>query len=192
MTLTAGIGSGKQVNDYCEVRAVLPELSLGIASSIVGPTNPFCLVDPGFITKVTGLASYTIPKIDVLVAGTIRSDQGAPLRATWNAPKLATGGFVGLDAILGRPTQGAGSTVPIDLVEPGAVWGDRVNEIDLRFAKIVRFGGTRTHIGVDIFNVINSDATLTYNQTFAPGGAWLTPQSVMTPRFVKVSAQIDF
>jgi hypothetical protein len=26
----------------------------------------------------------------------------------------------------------------------------------------------------------------------APAGAWLTPQSVLTPRFVKVSAQIDF
>jgi hypothetical protein len=46
--------------------------------------------------------------------------------------------------------------------------------------------------GVDIFNLINSNAVLTYNQTFAPGGAWLIPQSVLTPRFVKLSAQIDF
>jgi Carboxypeptidase regulatory-like domain len=192
LTLTAGVNSGKTVNDYCDLRSELPELTLGAAGAILSPTNPFCHVDPGFITKVTGLASYTIPKIDVLIAGTIRSDQGAPLRATWNATKAPSAGFVGLDAILGRPTQGAGSTVAIDLIEPGEVWGDRVNEIDLRFAKIVRFGRTRTHLGVDIFNILNSDATLTYNQTFAPGGAWLTPQSVMTPRFVKVSAQIDF
>jgi hypothetical protein len=191
LTLTAGVNSGKTTVDICEVRAVLPEIT-AVLNGTIGPTNPFCHIDPGFITKVTGLASYTIPKIDVLIAGTIRSDQGAPLRATWNAPKAPSAGFVGLDAILGRPTQGAGSTVAIDLIEPGEVWGDRVNEVDLRLAKIVRFGRTRTHLGVDIFNILNSDATLTYNQTFAPGGAWLTPQSVMTPRFVKLSAQIDF
>ena len=43
-----------------------------------------------------------------------------------------------------------------------------------------------------MFNVLNSDAILTYNQTFAVGGPWLVTQSVLTPRFVKVSAQIDF
>ena len=122
----------------------------------------------------------------MLVAGTIRSDQGAPLRATWNAPKDT------ISAILGRTAQGAGNTIAVDLIEPGAKWGDRVNEVDLRFAKIVRFGHTRTHVGIDIFNVLNSDAILTYNQTFAPNGAWLAPQSVLTPRFVKVSAQLDF
>ena len=82
--------------------------------------------------------------------------------------------------------------MPIDLVAPGEVWGDRVNEVDLRVGKIVRFGRTRTNVGIDVFNVFNSDAILTYNQTFAPGGPWLAPQSVLTPRFVKVSAQIDF
>jgi hypothetical protein len=82
--------------------------------------------------------------------------------------------------------------VPIDLVAPGEVWGDRINEIDIRVAKILKFGRLRTNVGLDIFNLINSNRILTYNQTFAPGGSWLTPQSVLTPRFVKISAQIDF
>jgi hypothetical protein len=82
--------------------------------------------------------------------------------------------------------------VPIDLVAAGEVWGDRVNELNFRFAKVVRYGRTRTHVGLDVFNVLNSDAILTYNQTFTPGGAWLAPQSVLTPRFMKLSAQIDF
>ena len=127
-----------------------------------------------------------MPKIDVLVAGTFRSDQGAPLRATWNAPVAL------VSAALGRPAAVAGTTVPIDLIAPGEVWGDRVNEIDLRVGKNLRFGRWRANVGVDIFNLINTNPVLTYNQTFAPGGAWLIPQSVLTPRFVKVSAQIDF
>jgi hypothetical protein len=43
-----------------------------------------------------------------------------------------------------------------------------------------------------VFNVTNSAAVLTYNQTFVPGGTWLQPLSVLTPRFVKIGAQIDF
>jgi len=93
---------------------------------------------------------------------------------------------------LGRQPAVAGSTVAIDLVEPGEVWGDRVNELNLRFAKVLRFSRTRTHVGIDVFNILNSDAVLTYNQTFQVNGPWLAPQSVLTPRFVKVSAQIDF
>ena len=120
------------------------------------------------------------------IAGTIRSDQGAPLRATQNVP-------VGVvSAALGRPAAVAGTTVPIDLVAPGDVWGDRVNELDMRVAKILRFGRTRMNIGVDMFNLINSSAVLTYNQTYAVNGPWLAPQSIITPRFFKVSAQIDF
>ena len=109
----------------------------------------------------------------MLVAGTFRSDQGAPLRATWNAPKRrARASSARCDsgpADAGRRQHGRDRSRS----QPGEVWGDRVNEIDLRFAKILRFGGTRTHIGIDIFNILNSDAILTYNQTFAPGGAWL-------------------
>jgi hypothetical protein len=40
--------------------------------------------------------------------------------------------------------------------------------------------------------VTNSAAVLTYNQAFIPGGAWLTPTSVLQPRYGKITAQIDF
>ena len=69
---------------------------------------------------------------------------------------------------------------------------DRVNEIDIRIAKVLRFGGTRSNVGIDIYNLLNSDAILTSKQTFIPGGQWLRPNTVLTPRFVKPSAQIDF
>ena len=182
LNFQAGVNSGKTVQDACDLRANLPETTVFGASV----NAPYCKNDPGFVTKVTGLGSYTVPKVDVLLGLTFRSDQGAPLRATWNAPTSS------VTAALGRPAVGVGNTIPIDLIAPGEKWGDRVNEIDLRFAKIFRFGGTRTHVGLDIFNLLNSDAILTYNQTFAPGGAWLTPLSVLTPRFYKLSAQIDF
>ena len=191
LTVQGGINTGKTVNDYCANRTLLPEMSVGIAGATLSPTNPYCHVEPGFVTKMSGVASYVVPKIDVLVAGTVRSDQGAPLRATWNAP-LATVA----DALRRTPAV-AGTTVPIDLIAPGQVWGDRVNEVDLRFGKILKFGRARTNVGIDIYNILNQAAVLTYSQTFNPAvlsgrGAWLQPTSVLTPRFMKISAQIDF
>jgi hypothetical protein len=186
-----GINTGKTVQDNCAVRAKVPELTGGGVSPVVNVGNPNCHSDPGFVTKMTALGSYTIPKIDVLISGTLRSDQGAALAATWNAP-VAT-----VSQALGRPAAVVGNTVAISLIQPGQVWGDRVNAFDMRFAKILRFGRMRYNVGVDVFNITNSDATLTYNQTFNPAvttgsGAWLAPTSVLTPRFVKVGAQIDF
>ena len=194
LTVQGGVNTGRTVQDVCDVRAQIPELT----NALTSPTNPNCRTDPGFITKVTGLASYTVPKIDVLVAATLRSDQGAPLRAIFNAPVGTPTTPGSISAALGRQATGAGTTIAVDLVKPGDVWGDRVNELNLRFAKILRYGRTRTHVGIDIFNVLNSDAVLTRNQTFQlpsatlPNGSWLVPQSVLTPRFVKLSAQIDF
>jgi hypothetical protein len=172
------------VTDNCAVRAALPEVS---------PLDPYCHREPGFITRVTGLTSFTIPKVDVLVSGTFRSDQGAVIAANWAATNAV------VQPSLGRPISGGQPNVTVNLLKPGDLWGDRVNEVDFRVAKIVRIGRTRTHVGIDIFNVLNSSAILTYNQTFNPNiaagsgsAAWLAPQRVLTPRFVKLSAQIDF
>jgi Carboxypeptidase regulatory-like domain len=187
-----GINTGKTINDNCAVRAQLPELTtVAGVSPAVSVGNPYCHADPGLITKISTLGSYTVPKIDVLVSGTFRSDQGGVLSANWNAPVAL------VTAALGRPAAVVGTTVPINLVAPGQVWGDRVNALDMRFAKILRFGRTRNTIGIDLYNITNSAAILTYNQSFNPSAttgsqAWLAPTSVLTPRFVKIGVQIDF
>ena len=45
---------------------------------------------------------------------------------------------------------------------------------------------------MDIYNALNSSAVLTYNNTFVPGGTWLQPLTILTPRFLKLTAEIDF
>jgi outer membrane receptor protein involved in Fe transport len=81
----------------------------------------------------------------------------------------------------------------VNLLKPGEKWGDRVNEVDLKIAKILRFGRTRSNVGVDIYNLFNANPVLTYNQAFAPEpGRWLVPTSVLSGRFAKLSASIDF
>jgi len=182
LTLQGGFNTANTHSDSCALRTLLPETT---------PLNPYCDNATGWITRYTAISSYIVPKIDVLVSGTLRSDKGVPLAANWAAPNSATVG-------LNRPFAGiAGQTVTVNLIEPNTLFGDRVNEINLRFAKVLRFGGTRSNVGVDLYNAFNAAPVLSYNQTFIPtvtsGTAnWLRPTSVLQSRYVKISAQIDF
>jgi hypothetical protein len=47
-------------------------------------------------------------------------------------------------------------------------------------------------MGIDIYNVTNTDTVTSFNQTYVPNGPWLTPTPITTARFVKVNAPIDF
>ena len=117
---------------------------------------------------MTALGSYTVPKIDVLLATTFRSEQGPQLAANYAAAPANT--------TLGRPFTGAQPNITVNLIEPGSLYGDRANQLDLRFAKNLRFGGTRTNVGLDVFNILNSNPVLTYNQGYSPTtSTWLRP-----------------
>ena len=107
-------------------------------------------------------------------------------------PGLGTRPNFVIQPSLGRPLSNSATTATVNLIQPGTLYGDRVNEIDIRFAKIVRFGRTRTNVGVDVYNLINTSPILTYNQNFVPNGNWLVPTSVLQPRFLKFSATFDF
>jgi len=128
----------------------------------------------------------------VQVASTVRSDQGGDLAANWVAPNSATVGLNRAFAGIG------GNTITVNLIEPGTLYGDRVNQFDIRLAKIVRVGRMRANVGVDLYNVGNSAPVLSYDQSFVlptaanPQGTWLRPTSVLQPRFAKFSVQVDF
>jgi hypothetical protein len=72
------------------------------------------------------------------------------------------------------------------------MYGDRINQLDLRVAKILRFRGSRSIVGVDVYNALNSSAVLTYNSAFVPGGTWLQPLTILTPRSIKITGEIGF
>ena len=62
----------------------------------------------------------------------------------------------------------------------------------MRIAKILRFGTTRTQVGVDIFNLLNADTVTNYNFGFVPGGSWLTPTAIIPARYARITVQVDF
>jgi Carboxypeptidase regulatory-like domain len=193
-----GMSTGEVRSDYCDIRAALPEQTIPIGSqtptSAQSPTNPWCNTSTSWVTRFTGLGSYTVPKVDVQFSGTFRSDRGAPLAANFAITAAgAPAQWAQIQQTLGRPLSNNLSSVTVNLIEPGTLYGDRVNEFDIRLAKILRFGGTRTNIGFDLYNLLNSAPVLAYNLNYSPTNtAWLTPTSVLQPRFWKFSVQFDF
>jgi hypothetical protein len=190
LTLQGGTSTGQNVVDNCEVRANLPELNVtvgaGLVGSTVSPTSPYCHVGYGILTQLRGLGAYTIPKIDLQLSAVFQSKPGALLAANYAVPAAVVA------QSLGRPPSGNVTNVTINLVAPGSMYGDRLNQLDFRVAKILKFSRTRTTVGVDIYNVLNSSAILTYNTGFVPNGPWLQPNAVLTGRMARISAQFDF
>lgn len=148
--------------------------------------SPYCQQEPPFLTDFKGLGSYTIPHVDVQVSGTFQSIPGDALDANYAVTTAVAA------QTLGRPLSGNATSATINLLGPGERYGDRINQLDLRVSKILRFSGLRTQFAVDLYNALNSNPIETYNQNFIANGAWLTPTGVLTARFAKVTVQLDF
>jgi hypothetical protein len=159
---------------------------LGTAQSGSMPLQ-YCHLASGFLTQFRGLGSYLVPKVDVEVSATFQSKPGVQLAANYNVPASIVA------QSLGRAPAGNVANVTANLITPGTLYGDRVNEVDLRVAKLFRFARTRTKVQVDLFNLLNSAAVLGYNQTYSPTSTtWLTPTSVLAARVAKIGATFDF
>jgi len=188
--LQAGASTGQRITDYCDVRDKLPEQAGGFSTAsevpAFSPVNPYCHFAPGVTTRFTAASSYTIPKIDVLVSSTLQSSPGEPLRADWTVSSAI------VQQWLGRPLSGSAPNITVNLLKPTDMTYDRVNQLDLRVGKILRFGTQRANVSVDLFNVLNLDTVLTSNQAYNPTGAWLVPNNVLTARTAKITIQYDF
>ena len=171
----------------------MPEQGIGTrgdTSSIAGgsPVNPYCHEVEPYLTSIRGLATYTIPRIDLQVSGTWRNDPGDDLAANF----VASNAYIAANGTLGRDLSEA-ANVTINLIEPQTFFAPRRNNIDMRIAKIFRYGRTRTQIGFDIYNLTNTDVVTGFNQTFSPTSTtWLTPTDIQPARYAKISAQFDF
>jgi hypothetical protein len=199
LTMQIGTGTGREVEDTCEIdRITDPSAAVGERNNVTTKNLSGCRDVEPWLTTLRGLASYTVPKIDVLVSGTFRSQPGLERVATWNVPNSV----LALPGMLGRIPPGGvvtGNTSIALLSNDRRVWEDRRTQVDLRVAKIVRFGSTRADIGLDIANLLNTNYTTTFDNTYqysvgntAMGGTWNNPTAIFAPRFVRLNFTVSF
>jgi len=146
---------------------------------------------------VRGLASYTIPRVDVLVSTAIRSQPPLGLIANWPVPNSV------VVQLLGRIPPGGtatGNTTVTVLDNEHRLYADnRRTQIDLRVAKIFRLGKKRLDVGVDGENLFNTNYPTTYDSTYqysvgntTRGGTWNNPTAIYTPRYARLNFTVSF
>jgi hypothetical protein len=200
LTFQGGTGTGRTVTDDCDVVDELPEMLHTFfgnptrASFFAARPVERCRQNTGWRTRVQGLASYLIPRVDVQVSATFQNLPGIAVNA--NANTLALNCVATSPCVndLGRnftgvpPVPGFGRF--FNIVQPNDLYLERLNQLDLRLSKIFRLATTRTAVNFDFYNVTNSNSVIAENSTY--GGSWRNVQSILLPRLFKISAQLDF
>jgi len=193
--IRGGISTGKVTQDHCAIAVDHPEVQVN--ATVGPPTGPttgavastqqsteYCHVVTPFLTQAKLFAIYTLPTVDIAIAATFQNLPGP----------LVTANYIATNAViqpsLGRPLAGGAANTTVNLVQPGSIYGERLNELDLRLSKDFRFGGQRLfRANLDIYNVMNSNPVRAVNTAYA---SWLVPTSILDPRLFKISAQFDF
>ena len=116
ITFSGGTSTGKVENDWCDIRAAVPENFL---------LNPYCNVSSPWLTSVRGLVTYTIPRIDVQVSSVIQdkpnvgTDQIGSIAANYT---MTAADQAAAAAQIGRPLTAAGAFT-VNLAPQGEVYG---------------------------------------------------------------------
>ena len=197
-----GTNTARTQRDTCYATVDAPNVRGRTGAEYLGG----CLTKTPWQTTVKGSASYTIPKVDVLLAVVFQSLPGVEIGANltvdksnvlWNADSAGRSTLPcataanGVGCFIGGLSR---TTVTVPLLNNQEMFGMRVTEWDMKLAKNIRFAGKRLMIGVDCYNLFNSDAITGYNATFTPGpnNPWLNPTTLISPRFVRGQIQFDF
>jgi hypothetical protein len=71
----------------------------------------------------------------------------------------------------------------------------RLTYFDIRLAKVLRFGRTRTQVGFDLYNLFNSNTATAQNTNFATPPAtqtFLNTTAIQDARLARFNITMDF
>jgi hypothetical protein len=192
----AGTSTGRGVNDACEIETA----RFGRPQRIINGQATCDATEP-WLTQLRGLASYTVPKVDVMLSTVFRSQPnvqpGITSVATNGASRVATFSMTPAQFLVftGVPLRAGLAQQAVDLLAPGAVYGDRVNVMDLRVAKILRLFGKRTTVAMDGYNLFNANTPTAYETVYdvtTNGARWMSPTAVLNARAARFNVQFEF
>jgi hypothetical protein len=196
--LQGGMSTGHEVFDNCDVVAKVDNLTGGpvdIQTSGLGtplltninglpsPSKLYCHIDPPLQTQVKLEGAYPLPWASH-VSVAFQSIPGRQITASY----AVTNGLIAPS--LGRNLSGNASTATVQLIAPGTLFGDRLNQLDIRLSKEIQYGHARLQPQVNVYNALNSGAILGYNNTFGP--KWQDPTAREVGRMLKFGLQLDF
>jgi hypothetical protein len=178
--LQGGLSNGRSEYSNC---LAIDNPGQFLNGSLTTPIQ-YCGWTTPFQTQYKAVAGHTFP-LDIQASVAFQSIPGREIQANWAATNAV------IAPSLGRSLAGS-STYNVALVEPGTMFGDRLNQVDLRFSKIVKLNGgsRRMRVMADIYNALNASPVITVNTAYGPN--WMKPTQILVGRFLKLGAQFDF
>jgi hypothetical protein len=178
---------GRTVTDNCYANALPNVLPVG-ALATTPRSQAYCHVAPPLWNgggQVKLFTIYPLPWGGVQVSATYQNLPGIPI----TAQNVFVNGQIAPS--LGRNlAAGPAGSAPIDLVPNNSIFEPRLNQVDLRFSKIVRFGSSRLTGNFDIYNLTNSSTILTERNTY--GSTWQQPTLILAARLFKFGVVYTF
>jgi hypothetical protein len=209
LRVNGGTTTGRAVRDQCSSMLDNPDVQQH--DGVTPSCNPYTRWE----TNVRGTASYTIPKADVLVS-TVFQQRVGPQRSalhtftrdevTWDpssaarATQACPSGTAGVGCFTPVGANITATGYRVNLLNPGELYGPSYLTFDLKIGKNIRFAGKRLNVGIDVYNLFNNGAVLTYQDNYdvADNPAtevveqWGQATSLLSPRFARLSIQFDF
>ena len=187
--LQGGYAFGRELVGTCALQDTLPESinpGTGLRSTSISGRGfnlvplEFCSNDTPWIGQLSVYGVYAFP-YDIEVSGAIYSRPGPERVASYTIPgPVAT-------AALGRPPTE--TNLAVNVVKPGTSYGDRMNQIDLRVAKVLNFGAGNLRASFDIYNLFNANAVARERYGLVN---YLQPIGLQAGRLAKMTFQFNF
>jgi len=200
-----GLSVGRTVTDNCNLKIDSP--ATATAGSPAGAALNLSAVDlrPGFCRVSRPWGSSTQVKFNIVYAlpwdfqasSIYQNIPGVPIRASYVVSDADI--FPSLGRHLAScPSQTAATcnqTYTADLIPPFSLYGDRIQQVDLRLTRNFPLSASRRIQGnFDIYNILNASTAQNEQATFRPGpqNQWRNPIQIMGGRLIKFSAQLTF
>jgi hypothetical protein len=198
-----GLATGTTMTDNClvidspsTVTAGTPggaALALPVADSRPG----FCKVSRPWSssTQVKFSVVYPLPW-NIQTSAIYQNIPGVPIRATYVATNAEIRPSLGrhLAACPSQTAATCNSNFPaIDLIPPFTLYGDRIQQVDLRFTRSFPMGSRRLQGNFDVYNLLNAATVLNEQAAYSrTNNQWGNAIQVMGGRLFKFSAQLTF
>ena len=197
---SGGLSTGRTVTDNCYINgnasltapAFLNVLAFP-ATSTVPRNSDFCHVSPPWSsgTQLKFLAVYPLPW-DIETAAIVQNSPGIPITASYVIPNAQIAPLLGRNlAACPSTTATCTQTVRTELIPPNTQFEPRLTQVDLRVSRSFRMmGNARLRGSLDIYNIFNASSVLSMTPTYGP--SWLNAAQVLSPRLLRIGAQLDF
>jgi len=197
--LSGGVSVGRTVTDNCYANddpsltaQVFPGVVSLPATSTVARSSAFCHLTPPWSagTQVKLMAVYPLPW-DIQTSAIYQNSAGIPITASYVATNAQILPSLGRNLGSCRGAATCTGNLTVELIPPNTVFEPRLQQVDLRFSRIIRLGGTRRlRADFDVYNLLNASNVIGMNTTY--GSGWLDVRQILGGRLLRLGGQFDF